>query len=92
MNIGLDRLGLTPVPCVAEHPVSEAAFNFVAAWGLMMWPAMLADPRGVRVRGKFQIWLGSWFLSEWAAVGRRVHAGCRRSKPACMHAARALAV
>ena len=33
--IGLAELGLNPVPCVAEHPVSEALFNAVNAWSLM---------------------------------------------------------
>lgn len=35
VNIGLADLGLNPVPCVAEHPVSEALFNAVNAWSLM---------------------------------------------------------
>lgn len=35
VNIGLAELGLNPVPCVPEHPVSEALFNAVNAWSLM---------------------------------------------------------
>lgn len=37
VNIGLAELGLNPVPCVAEHPVSEGLFNTVNAWSLMWW-------------------------------------------------------
>ncbi len=32
VNIGLAAAGLSPVPSIAENPVSEALFNFVCAW------------------------------------------------------------
>lgn len=64
VNIGLAQLGLNPVPSIAEHPVSEALFNFVNAWSLMFWPAMLADPLGRRVPNKFPIWVGTQFLTN----------------------------
>lgn len=64
INIGLAQLGLNPVPCVAEHPVSEALFNFVNAWSLMFWPAMLADPLSRRVPNKFGLWVGTQFLTN----------------------------
>ena len=31
VNVALAKFGLNPAPCVAEHPVSEAIFNFVCA-------------------------------------------------------------
>lgn len=55
-NPELSQLGLNPVPCVAEHPVSEALFNFVNAWSLMWWPVMLADPQGRKVNSRFGLW------------------------------------
>jgi hypothetical protein len=58
------QLGLSPVPCIAEHPVSEAMFNFVNAWSLMFWPAMLADPLGRKVKNRFPIWVGTQFLTN----------------------------
>ncbi|PSC68605.1 polyketide cyclase [Micractinium conductrix] len=64
INIGLAQLGLNPVPCIAEHPVSEALFNFVNAWSLMFWPVMVADPLGRRVPNKFPIWVGTQFLTN----------------------------
>eukprot|EP00887_Chlorella_sp_A99_P003407 scaffold7.g3407.t1 len=66
VNIGLAQLGLNPVPCVAEHPVSEAVFNAMGSWGLLFLPAMLADPRGARVRTKTKLglWIGTWFLTN----------------------------
>jgi hypothetical protein len=56
---GAPQLGLNPVPCVAEHPVSEAVFNFVNAWSLMFWPVMLADPQGHKVKNRLPIWVGT---------------------------------
>ncbi|KAL4437246.1 hypothetical protein ABPG75_004385 [Micractinium tetrahymenae] len=64
INIGLAELGLNPVPCVAEHPVSEALFNFMNAWSLMWWPVMLADPLGRRVENKLGLWVGTQFLTN----------------------------
>ncbi|EFN53111.1 hypothetical protein CHLNCDRAFT_9491, partial [Chlorella variabilis] len=64
VNIGLAQLGLNPVPCIAEHPVSEAMFNAVNAWSLMWWPVMLADPLGRRVKSKLPIWVGTQFLTN----------------------------
>jgi hypothetical protein len=67
VNIGLTQLGINIVPCVAEHPVSEALFNFVSAWSLMFWPAMVADPLTKKKMGfstKFGLWLGVMFLTN----------------------------
>ncbi|KAI7845310.1 hypothetical protein COHA_001152 [Chlorella ohadii] len=64
VNIGLAELGLNPVPCVAEHPVSEGLFNAVNAWSLMWLPVMLADPLGRRVPNRFPLWLGTQFLTN----------------------------
>lgn len=43
VNIGLNNLGLTLVPSVAEPPVSEAVFNFVSAWSMMFLPLILTE-------------------------------------------------
>ena len=42
-----------------EHPVSEALFNFVNAWSLMLWPAMAADAASARVPQRFRWWVGT---------------------------------
>ena len=39
--------------------MSEALFNFVNAWSLMLWPLMLTDSKGRHVRGKGWWWLGT---------------------------------
>ena len=39
--------------------MSEALFNFVNAWSLMLWPIMAADAKGQHVRGKGWWWLGT---------------------------------
>lgn len=64
VNIGLAKLGLTPLPSVAEHPVSEALFNFVNAWGMMMLPAWMADPKGTKVLNKVPLWVATMFLTN----------------------------
>ena len=50
INIGLANLGINPLPSIAEHPVSEALFNLVGAWGVMFLPIMLADSKSKQVR------------------------------------------
>lgn len=51
---------------MAEHPVSEALFNFVNAWSLMMWPAWAADPLGAGVapKTKQSLFVGTMFLTN----------------------------
>lgn len=44
---------------VQEHPVNEALFNLVNVWSLMLWPLMLADKKGAKVKNKFGIYLGT---------------------------------
>jgi hypothetical protein len=44
--------------CLQEFPVSEAVFNFINAWSMMLWPLMLADPKGRNVKNKFSLYLG----------------------------------
>lgn len=44
---------------VQEHPVNEALFNLVNVWSLMLWPLMLADKKGVKVKNKFGWYLGT---------------------------------
>ncbi len=53
-------LGLQMVDAsVQEHPVNEALFNLVNVWSLMLWPLMLADKKGAKVKNKFGIYLGT---------------------------------
>lgn len=44
---------------VQEHPVNEALFNLVNVWSLMLWPLMLADKKGAKVKNKFGIYFGT---------------------------------
>ena len=44
---------------VQENPVNEALFNLVNVWSLMLWPLMLADEKGAKVKNKFGIYLGT---------------------------------
>lgn len=37
----------------------EALFNLVNVWSLMLWPLMLADPKGVKVKNKAVIYGGT---------------------------------
>jgi len=39
--------------------VNEALFNLVNVWSLMLWPLMLADKKGAKVKSKFGIYLGT---------------------------------
>ena len=67
VNIGLSSVGLSPVPSIAEHPVDEALFNFVNAWGLMLWPVMVADPLGKNIdtkTRKLPLWVATMFLTN----------------------------
>ena len=41
----------------------EALFNLVNVWSLMLWPLMLADKKGAKVKNKFGIYLGTQVLS-----------------------------
>lgn len=64
INIGLDALNLAPVPSIAEHPVSEALFNFVNAWGMMFLPILLTEKRSQKVPKKILQWTGIMFLTN----------------------------
>lgn len=66
VNIALANVGLNVVPCIYEHPISEAIFNFVSAWSLMFWPVMVADPysRKMSKNKKVTLWLGTMFLTN----------------------------
>eukprot|EP00210_Caulerpa_lentillifera_P008715 g8313.t1 len=65
VNIFLNPV-LPLIPSVAEHPVEEALFNFVGAWGLMFLPIMLADKRSKKMdsRMKWSLWIGTWVSTE----------------------------
>lgn len=48
---------------VQEHPCSEALFNFVNAWSLMLWPLMATDGKSAHVKGK-----GWWYIGTQVPV------------------------
>lgn len=62
INVALDAVGWNPVPSIAEHPVDEALFNFVGAWGLLFLPVMLTDrlSRKMKPFTKWSLWIGTW--------------------------------
>lgn len=51
--------GLISGAWIQEHPVNEALFNLVNVWSLMLWPLMLADKKGAKVKNKFGWYLGT---------------------------------
>lgn len=53
----------------------EALFNLVNVWSLMLWPLMLADKKGVKVKNKFGIYLGTQVLSCFSHIVLP-HASC----------------
>jgi hypothetical protein len=61
VNVAAHAAGITLIPCIPEHPVSEALFNFVAAWGLLFLPLMATDRAGRRVV-RWQLWWGGIML------------------------------
>ncbi|KAK9828791.1 hypothetical protein WJX72_002086 [[Myrmecia] bisecta] len=64
VNIFLNKVGITFIPDLAEHPTSEALFNFVNAWSMMFLPVMLSDKKGAGVKNKLPLWLGTQFLTN----------------------------
>ncbi|KAL0050493.1 hypothetical protein WJX82_000777 [Trebouxia sp. C0006] len=64
INQILNWLGVHLIQSAAEHPVNEALFNLVNVWSLMLWPLMLADKKGAKVKNKFGIYLGTQFLTN----------------------------
>ncbi|KAL6744874.1 hypothetical protein V8C86DRAFT_3126050 [Haematococcus lacustris] len=64
VNILLDQLGITLVPSVPSHPVSEGLFNAVAAWGLLFLPLMLTEQRCRKVGNTWAWWSGIMFLTN----------------------------
>jgi hypothetical protein len=55
ISVGLHAVGL-PVPDLAEHPVSEALFNFVNAWGMLFLPVMAIDTRTSYNMPRWRAW------------------------------------
>lgn len=64
VNIALAAANLTPIPSIPEHPVSEAVFNFVNAWGMMFLPVILTEARSQKVPRKLLQWTGIMFLTN----------------------------
>jgi ketosteroid isomerase-like protein len=68
VNIILEKFNLNPVPCVAEHPVGEALFNFVNAWSLMLLPIWANDKlqgkKPVDSTTKICLFVGTMFLTN----------------------------
>ena len=66
VNFAMAKLGINFVPCISEHPVSEAVFNFVSAWSLLFLPTILTDPKGRNIpkNQKLFIWIGIMFVTN----------------------------
>jgi len=64
VNIFLNNIGITLVPSIPEHPVSEALFNFVNAWSMMMLPLFLLDRKSENMPNKMPLWFGTMFLTN----------------------------
>ncbi|KAK9851123.1 hypothetical protein WJX84_001621, partial [Apatococcus fuscideae] len=64
VNIAAGAVGLPSFPAAAVHPVSEALFNLVGAWGMMMLPLMLQDKRAGHVKNKWTIWVATMLLTN----------------------------
>ena len=61
-----------------EHPVNEALFNLVNVWSLMLWPLMLADKKGVRVKNKFGWYLGTQVHYKLPASSNYINRRCHK--------------
>jgi hypothetical protein len=83
VNVALNWAGITLIPSVASHPVSEALFNFVNSWSLMFWPLMLDDPNGNRVRNRFPLWVGTMFLTN-GELPLKLHCNSYRFTALCL--------
>jgi ABC-type glycerol-3-phosphate transport system permease component len=57
-------MGITLVPSVAEHPISEALFNFVNAWSMMLLPLIMVDRKAESMESKYPLWFGIQFLTN----------------------------
>lgn len=64
INVAAHAAGITLIQCIPEHPVSEALFNFVAAWGLLFLPLMATDRAGRRVEHWPLWWMGIMLLTN----------------------------
>ena len=64
VNIGLSALNIAPVPSIAKHPISEAIFNFVNAWGMMFLPVLMSEARCQKVPRKLLQWTGIMLLTN----------------------------
>ncbi|KAF5827488.1 hypothetical protein DUNSADRAFT_563 [Dunaliella salina] len=49
VNIGLNAAGFNLIPDFPENPVSEALFNFIAAWGVLFLPVILTEKKSAKV-------------------------------------------
>lgn len=62
INPVLSWFDLSLLPDFPEHPVGEVLFTLMVTWDILMWPLMAADPRGVNVKYKRELWYGSLAL------------------------------
>lgn len=63
---------------VQEHPVNEALFNLVNVWSLMLWPLMLADKKGAKVKNKFWIYLGTQVRCDSSQMQSQLNRTCHK--------------
>uniref|UniRef100_A0A7S3VQV0 SnoaL-like domain-containing protein n=1 Tax=Dunaliella tertiolecta TaxID=3047 RepID=A0A7S3VQV0_DUNTE len=64
VNIGLNAAGLSLIPDFPENPVSEALFNFIAAWGVLFLPVILTEKKSAKVQNKWGWWTAIMFVTN----------------------------
>lgn len=60
----LQLINLNILPNVPQHPVNEALFNFVAAWGLLFLPVMfkVAERQNMSKRELWTWWIATMVI------------------------------
>eukprot|EP00899_Mesostigma_viride_P012545 jgi/Mesvir1/21291/Mv21684-RA.1 len=77
INSGLNAAGIHTIPEVGFHPMSEALFNFVNAWGLLFSGLLFSDvrrkraPANVELLWGCQMFLTNIFLLPYIALRLR---------------------
>lgn len=78
INFFYVNIWLNIVPAVASHPVSEAQFNFVIAWGLMLGVFIFADKKAEKVPNKLAFFLGNAFITNLVFIPWMALRECQR--------------
>lgn len=64
INFFYVNIFLNLVPAAASHPVSEAVFNFVVAWSILLAIFIFADSKAAKVPNKWPLFIGSMFITN----------------------------